>query len=138
MLVLADAGLAPGVFFSVGWSTDPGAALTDNRGVKSIATIALLLLCAVSAFAAETSLHGTYSGTIEDLRVRFSDAMTLYFKRYDGHVDADGVGHASYGHDSVTVTLEVKDDRHYTLTVTAPNHETKYTAKWADALRARL
>ena len=106
--------------------------------MKTITTLVLALLVAGRAFATETSLHGTYGGSAEDLRTRFADAMTLYFKRYDGLVDSDGVGHATYGHDPVTVTLAVVDERHYTLTVSAPKHDTRYTTKWADALRARL
>ena len=106
--------------------------------MKTAATLAVALLVAGRAFATETSLHGTYSGSVEDLRIRFADAMTLYFKRYDGLVDSDGVGHATYGHDPVIVTLDVVDERHYTLTVSAPKHDNRYTTKWADALRARL
>jgi len=106
--------------------------------MKTITILAVVLLVAGRAFATETSLHGTYGGSVEDLRARFADAMTLYFKRYDGVVDSDGVGHATYGHDPVTITLAVVDDRHYTLTVSAAKHDTRYTTKWADALRARL
>ena len=100
--------------------------------------LVLCLLLTPPAFAAETALHGTYSGAVEELRSRFADAMTLYFKRYEGHVDSDGVGHAVYGRDPVVVTLDVADDRHYTLTVSAPKHDSRYTTKWADAVRARL
>jgi hypothetical protein len=107
--------------------------------MKRIAVIVVPLLVAAPAFAAETTLHGMYQGSAKDLRTRFSDAVIVHLRRHEGAVDAQGVGHASFGKDSpMTITLEVTDDTHFAITVSAPKRDTKDVTKWADELRRML
>ena len=106
--------------------------------MKTIPTVVILLLSAVPVSAAETTLHGMYDGSPDDLRIRFSDAVLVYFRKNTGSVDAEGVGHASFSNDPVTIKLDITDDRRYAITVSAVKHGTRDTTKWADAIRSRL
>jgi len=103
-----------------------------------ISAIVLPSCFAMPAFAADTTLHGIYQGSAQDLRTRFSDAVIVHLRRHGGYVDSEGVGHANFGKELMTITLDVMDDTHFAITVSAPKRDSKDTTKWADELRRML
>ena len=106
--------------------------------MRAVATVFLSLLLAFPALGAETTLHGMYQGSAQDLRLRFSDAVIVHLRRHGGYVDSEGVGHAAFGKDLMTVTLDVTDEMHFAITVSAPKRDPKDVTKWADELRRML
>jgi hypothetical protein len=106
--------------------------------MRALATVVLSLLLAVPAFGAEVTLHGMYHGSAQDLRNRFSDAVIVHLRRHSGSVDSEGVGHATFGKDLMTITLEVTDETHFAITTSALKRDAKDLTKWADELRRML
>jgi hypothetical protein len=106
--------------------------------MKVLATIVLSLLLAMPAFGAEITLHGMYHGSAQDLRIRFSDAVIVHLRRHGGYVDSEGVGHANFGKDLMTITLDVTDETHFAITTSALKRDIKDLTKWADELRRML
>ena len=106
--------------------------------MRVLASVVLSLLLAVPVFGAETTLHGMYHGSVQDLRNRFSDAVVVHLRRHGGYVDSEGVGHALFGKDAMTITLDVMDETHFAITVSALKRDAKDVTKWADELRRML
>ena len=106
--------------------------------MRALPTVFLSLLLALPALGAETTLHGMYQGSAQDLRLRFSDAVVVHLRRHGGYVDAEGIGHALFGKDPMTITLDVTDETHFAITVSALKRDPKDVTKWADELRRML
>lgn len=109
-----------------------------TSGMKGLKKLVFLAAIAALPIAhAHAQGQAQRAGKFEDretLAINFEGAVMTYFRRYRPYVEQVGddvIGHADFGRDPVTITLDIDvEAKKYVLTVECAEHDPRYPQKW--------